>query len=51
MSKKPLPNELFDLGFIFLPKKSQKLVNPQSVSHGYYLVDVDRENVEIMIKR
>jgi hypothetical protein len=47
MAKKSLPTELFDIGFIFLHSKNQKLINPSSIVHGYYLVDIDSENPEI----
>jgi hypothetical protein len=51
MSKKALPNELFDIGFIFLQRRSQNSINPQSLGQGYYLVDVDRENREVEIRK
>lgn len=49
MLKKPLPNEFYDLGFIFVSKKNEKQINSNSLVQGYYLVNIDQTNPQIMI--
>lgn len=51
MLKKPLPNEFYDIGFIFLNPKNASNISPSTLVEGYYLVDIDPGNAPIDIKK
>lgn len=51
MLDKPLPNDYYDIGFIFLNGDDFDKVLPSSLVDGYYLVDVDPSNPPLDIKK
>lgn len=41
MHKKPLPNDFYDIGLIFLSNKNINKINPSEIIQGYYVVSID----------
>lgn len=51
MLDRSLPNDYYDIGFIFLNSDDFDKVLPSSLVDGYYLVDVDPSNPPLDIKK
>lgn len=45
ISKKPLPNTVYDLGFIFV--HSRNIISKDHIRMGYYVVNVDHQHSNI----
>lgn len=51
MLQKPLPNEYYDIGLIFVNCPSIDDIDPSTLVEGYYIVDVCKYNPLIEIKK
>jgi hypothetical protein len=51
MLKKPLPNEYYDIGFIFVNSKNISKIPIIQIVDGYYLVEINDSSIPIDIKK